>query len=320
MFYDVFNGDADGIFALHQHRHFFPVEKERQRLITGVKRDVRLLGNIDDSGQQICVFDISLAANSESLQQLLAKGNQICWFDHHFAGRIPNHPLLQATINPDTALCTAAIVGEALKVAPPLSLWAIAAAFGDNLHDTAEKLAQKASLQATEITQLAELGELFNYNGYGNTLDDLHFHPAELYQAIQPYRNPLDFIAKGEELQQLRNGYHEDMDKAKKLATLEMVGKNRVYIFPDAPWARRVSGVFANKKAREEREIAHAIITEHDDFLRISVRAPLDDPRCADTLCRKFSSGGGRAAAAGINTLPKESLSQFYNEFIKIYP
>ncbi len=132
-----------------------------------------------------------------------------------------------------------------------------------------------------------------------------------LYEAI--------VVHNGEELRKLRSGYHEDMAKAESEATKETVGKNHAYIFPDIPWARRVSGVFANHKARQKEEIAHAIITQQDNILRISVRAPLSDPRHADTLCKKFATGGGRAAAAGINALPKEELSRFYDEFIKTY-
>ena len=37
---DIFNGDADGILALHQLRLTNP---QKSRLITGVKRDTKLL-------------------------------------------------------------------------------------------------------------------------------------------------------------------------------------------------------------------------------------------------------------------------------------
>ena len=41
MYYDVFNGDADGICALHQLRLAEP--RPTAELVTGVKRDIRLL-------------------------------------------------------------------------------------------------------------------------------------------------------------------------------------------------------------------------------------------------------------------------------------
>ena len=43
--YDIFNGDADGLISLHQYRLQFPRKSE---LITGVKRDVKLLRHLVD--------------------------------------------------------------------------------------------------------------------------------------------------------------------------------------------------------------------------------------------------------------------------------
>lgn len=44
MDYDVFNGDADGICALHQLRLARP--RPEAQLVTGVKRDIRLLRHL----------------------------------------------------------------------------------------------------------------------------------------------------------------------------------------------------------------------------------------------------------------------------------
>lgn len=58
---DVFNGDADGICALHQWRLAYPVETT---LVTGVKRDIQLLQSVkvgagdtatgESDGQRAC--------------------------------------------------------------------------------------------------------------------------------------------------------------------------------------------------------------------------------------------------------------------------
>jgi hypothetical protein len=48
-----------------------------------------------------------------------------------------------------------------------------------------------------------------------------------------------------------------------------------------------------------------------DGTFTVSVRAPLQAPHGADTLCRQFETGGGRAAAAGINRLPASRLEEF---------
>jgi hypothetical protein len=42
------------------------------------------------------------------------------------------------------------------------------------------------NLSDAQLDQLRELGECLNYNGYGDSLADLHFHPAELYRALHP--------------------------------------------------------------------------------------------------------------------------------------
>ena len=119
----------------------------------------------------------------------------------------------------------------------------------------------------------------------------------------------------------MRNGYQADMDNALLQKPLFPDQKNRVYELPDLPWARRVSGVFANLKAREQEQSAHALLTRNNDkSWRISVRAPLTDRKNADQLCKQFPTGGGRAAAAGINSLPEEMLDNFLETFSKTYP
>jgi len=51
----------------------------------------------------------------------------------------------------------------------------------------------------------------------------------------------------------------------------------------------------------------------------ISVRAPLENKIGADLLCSSFETGGGRAAAAGINHLPAEQLPLFIEKFAAQY-
>ena len=317
MHYDLFNGDADGIFSLHQYRLENPLPDAQ--LITGVKRDICLLAQIENvTNSHILVFDISLASNQPSLLKVLHNNNSVRYFDHHFAGDIPDNPLLETHIIPSPDTCTSTIVNDIMggKNSP----WAICGAFGDNLHPLARNIAESLNLSKKQTTQLHELGELFNYNGYGATLDDLHFDPKDLYKAIQPYKDPFEFIANARQLTTLSNGYTEDLELAMQQREMNTLGKNRVYLFPDVPWARRVSGVFSNLKAREKQDLAHAIITENKDrTLMISVRAPLNNKRNADALCKLFPTGGGRAGAAGINNLPTEMLDDFLSKFHATY-
>ena len=87
MHYDVFNGDADGICALHQLRLSTPLVSE---LVTGVKRDITLLQRLSGvRGCTITVLDISMEVNKSMLLELLDHQNTIQYFDHHFSGEIP---------------------------------------------------------------------------------------------------------------------------------------------------------------------------------------------------------------------------------------
>ena len=180
--------------------------------------------------------------------------------------------------------------------------------------------ASDLSLTEERTAKLREIGELLNYNGYGAQLEDLYFSPDYLYNSVRKYRDPFDFSEESHTLKTLKTGYQNDMSLALGQNIFASNGDNRVYRFPDSPWSRRVSGVFANLKARENPGGAHAMITENSDgTLRISVRAPISDKRDADTLCHSFPSGGGRAAAAGINALPEDMLGTFIDRFNATY-
>ncbi|AGF76808.1 DHHA1 domain-containig protein [Desulfocapsa sulfexigens DSM 10523] len=317
MHFDVFNGDADGILALHQFRLHTP--SPEATLITGVKRDITLLKKINtQENSRITVFDISLDSNRSPLLSLLDQGNTITYIDHHFAGSIPDDNKLTVHIDPSPTICTSLIVDKLLK--GKYRTWAIAAAYGDNLHESAEKAAATLSLTTEQLAMLRELGELLNYNGYGAEISDLHFPPDTLYQALHPYEDPFSFLAESKDLATLRQGFTEDMALAMEQKEMSPGNNNRIYTFPDAPWARRVAGVYSNLRAREKKDVAHALIVQNrDKTLRISVRAPLNNRKGADKLCLAFPTGGGRSAAAGINSLPPELLDEFLASFHSTY-
>lgn len=317
MHYDVFNGDADGIIALHQLRLNSP--KSDVTLITGVKRDIKLLNKISDVQKStITVLDVSLDSNRSTLSQLLQADNTITYIDHHFAGVIPDSKYLTCHLDPSPATCTSLIVDKLLD--GKYRTWAIAAAFGDNLHDSAVQAASKLNLTAKQLNTLQELGELLNYNGYGANLSDLHFTPDALFRALHNYDDPFSFMEESSDLTVLQKGFQADMAKAMEQPEMNASAHNRIYSFPNASWARRVSGVFSNLRARERKDAAHALIVENSDkSLRISVRAPLYDRKDADTLCLSFPTGGGRKAAAGINELPADMLDDFIDRFHSTY-
>ncbi|MBW1750453.1 MAG: acetyltransferase [Deltaproteobacteria bacterium] len=309
---DVFNGDADGICALHQLRLHEP--RPKARLISGVKRDITLLEQLTSiSNAVITVLDIS-DRNHDSLEEILSRGNRVFYADHHYAGTIPSSDRLTAHLDPEPLTCTSLIINSLLQ--EEYSSWAVVGAFGDNLDEPAGLLANRLGFNRAETEQLKETGILLNYNGYGANLADLFLPPDELFRLVQPYADPLVFHTDSPALQTLRNGYREDMDKAMSFAPIHEDSSGRIFKLPAKPWARRVAGVFSNTLARSKPELAHALLTANSDAsLRISVRAPLHERTGADTLCRRFPTGGGRAAAAGINELPADQLDAFTKAF-----
>jgi single-stranded DNA-specific DHH superfamily exonuclease len=317
MIYDAFNGDADGLCALHQLRLADPAETT---LVTGVKRDIGLLKKIDaQAGDEIVALDIAVEKNLAQLEAALARGVKVRWFDHHNPGELPVHPNFHATIDTSADICTSLLVDRHLSGAH--RAWAVAAAYGDNLHDAARRAAEPLGLGMTRLDALRELGECLNYNGYGDSLEDLHFHPADLYRAIHPYVDPFAFVHEAAEFHTLRSGYALDMAQARSVPAAEVRPSGAVYILPDEAWARRVSGVYANDLATAQPQRAHALLTRSPKgHFVVSVRAPLARKTGADELCKQFETGGGRKAAAGINILPEARIPDFIAAFFKAYP
>ncbi len=312
----MFNGDADGICALHQLRLAEPGDAE---LITGVKRDISLLRRVNAAAcDKVTVLDVSLDKNRDHLVRLLEAGASVQYFDHHFAGGIPVSVNLNAYIDTSADTCTSLLVNDYLNGS--YLPWAVVAAFGDNLFDAACAAAVPLGLSDAELQQLEHLGTLINYNGYGVTLDDLYFAPDILYREVQPYADPFQFIAKSPVYRTLADGFASDIEQARELAAKIHTESIKVLLLPDAAWTRRVSGVFGNELARGAPDRAHALITIlPEGNYRVSVRAPLNNKTGADELCMQFPSGGGRKAAAGINALPADMFDHFIDAFRHMY-
>jgi len=315
--FDVFNGDADGIIALVQLRLAEPKEST---LITGVKRDISLLKQVDvDQASSVTVLDISLEKNVTALTHLLDKKIDVFYVDHHRTGEIPKSDHLKTLINLDANTCTSLIINDLLK--GQYVLWAIAAAFGDNMTAAAVALSKEQGLTSTEQNLLKDLGIYINYNGYGRNVDDLHFAPAELYKALLNYPNPFDLINEaGSAFAQLKAGYEQDMANAQSAEVCADNDICKVLQLADEPWAHRISGVFGNELANQSPDKAHAILTiNNGGNFTVSVRAPLNNKQGADEVCSQFVTGGGRAAAAGVNDLPQEKVSEFIDTLTEYY-
>ena len=310
--YDVFNGDADGICALQQLRLQSPREAT---LISGLKRDIDLLQRVDaQSGDVITVLDVSLDKNSDAVVAALAIGARVFYADHHFSGEIPQHELLDCHIDLAADTCTSLIVNNLLGNAH--ARWAVVGAFGDNFDQPATELGQTIGLDAGSLEQMQQLGICLNYNGYGFELDDLLFHPIELYRLLQPYADPLEFIENEPGYASLLAQYENDMAHARTFNADSTSSAGAVYLLPNEGWAKRIVGVMGNDLAKQYPNRAHALLVDMgDEHHRVSVRAPYNRKDGADELCRQFPSGGGRKAAAGINALAQGSLENFIDRF-----
>ncbi len=310
--YDAFNGDADGLCALHQLRLAEPRDSV---LVTGVKRDIDLVRRIDlHQASSATVLDVSLDKNRKALVPLLENGVTVDYFDHHFADEIPSFSTLRAHIDTDANTCTGLIVNRHLQGA--YLAWAVTAAFGDNLLSVAREAATPLNLPTPKIAELQTLGTLLNYNGYGSTLEDLFYPPAELYLRLKPFDDPFAFMIEDDAFATLQAGYASDMQRAVDLQPESADDDTALFLFPNEPFSRRVSGVLSNDLAQRFPDRAHALLSLlPDGGYLVSVRAPLNRKDGADTLCRQFDSGGGRKAAAGINHLPEADLDRFAEAF-----
>lgn len=310
--FDVFNGDADGLCALHQLRLATPCDAV---LVTGVKRDIALLKRVKATkGDTLTVLDVSLDVNRVELLALLESGVAIDYFDHHGSGQVPHHPKLHAVIDTTPNICTGMLVDRYLHGTH--RIWAIVAAFGDNLMQEAHKLAESLALPPQHIDALQQLGECLNYNGYGDSEADLIVHPAILYAILHRHADPFDFIHEDPVFQQIRAAHKDDLEMARRIQPQLTLTNGSIVILPDASWSRRVRGAYGNLLANTFPGQAHAVLTPNvQNGYTVSVRAPLAAMQGADRLCRSFQSGGGRPAAAGINHLPHEQFAVFIRAF-----
>jgi len=308
---DVCNGDADGLFALVQLRLADPVPAQ---LITGLKHDIELLDRVVAvEGDEVTVCDLSMRRNAKPLARLLSEGVRVRYFDHHESGAVPHHRGLEPHIDLASDTCTSLIVDRHLG--GRFGAWAAAAAWGDNLAASAERVADRLRLGAQERATLRMLGEAVNYNAYGETLDDPLMAPESLFGLLVTYPDPLEAWRSEPLLGRMARRRQVDLDEARSRAPTVSDHRVRLWVLPDEPWSRRVLGPFANQMAEDDPARAHAVARiRADGRLDVSVRSPLHRRVGAERLCRAFG-GGGRAAAAAADGLSAEDFERFLIAF-----
>ena len=312
-YYDVFNGDADGICALHQLRLDTPVESE---IITGLERDIALLEYVPAvEGDLVTVLDISLDRNREALGALLERGVIVHYIDHHYAGEVPRHRLLTTLIDASGANCTSGLMD--LHLRGRYRIWAVVGAFGEGMPEVALALAEGLGLDAARLEVLRELGESLNYNAYGDTLADVMIEPAQLYRRVSYYADPFDLVESEPVVGHLIQERQADLRRAASTCVAYASASADAWVLPDAAWSRRVSGAFANRLAVSEPRRAHAVLVPMPSGgFTVSVRSPrAPGAMQAAEFCRRYPGGGGRAAAGGIERLDPTALEPFLVAF-----
>jgi oligoribonuclease NrnB/cAMP/cGMP phosphodiesterase (DHH superfamily) len=311
---DFFNGDADGIISLHQYRLFSPTDSE---LFTGVKRDVKLLRHcVGVKNCNLTVFDVSLLSNIEYVKQILKKKNKIKWFDHHEPGETKLGKNFSIKVDSDPNCCTNILVDKYIDgLHRP---WTICGAFGDNLHEQAEKL--NPCFDEQTMNKLKEIGETLNYNGYGNKESDLTVHPKNVYLDLKQYESPFRYRSKSEIYNKIYTQMKSDEKELNSSEILHETKTGKVILLPDTKASIRYSGIYSNQQTTDNPDKAFAILTlTNNDNYRISIRSPKNNPYGASKLALSFPTGGGREKAAGINELPKTELKKFIETFENIY-
>jgi hypothetical protein len=314
--FDVFNGDADGICALHQLRLAEPAESI---LVTGLKRDIALLDRVDaGEADVVTVLDVSLARNRAAVERLLDRGAEVRYFDHHACDGAPVHPRFTAVLDPSGEACTSELVDRHLG--GRFRHWAVVGAFGDNLPQAALRLAAALWVDVERLMVLRRLGEAINYNAYGVRMEDVMVPPADLYRLVSRYRDPFELIEAEAVVERLARERSADLARACAVAPHAGTLRAEVHVLPDEPWSRRVLGTFANHQALADPHRAHAVLAPlPGDGLVASVRVPPRVVPDAAQFCRGFATGGGRARAAGIERLEHADLDDFVRRFEATY-
>ncbi|OGW83068.1 MAG: hypothetical protein A3C47_04585 [Omnitrophica bacterium RIFCSPHIGHO2_02_FULL_51_18] len=241
--YDLFNGDADGICALHQLRLQKPAESV---LVTGLKRDISLCSKISpEKGDVVTAMDIALEANAGQVDRFLRSGVRVVYFDHHACSRIPRRPLFEGHLDFSKHTCTSLIVNRFLN--DRFFAWGAIGAFGDGMNDAAAELCRRHGLSEERTSLLQELGRLMNYNGFGESVDDLHYSPENLYGLIRSYEDPFEFIECESVLAHLRQAYQEDLARARTAASHHETTSSKVITLEDHAWSRRICRIYADE-------------------------------------------------------------------------
>ncbi|WP_342616798.1 hypothetical protein [Rhodoferax sp. GW822-FHT02A01] len=287
--YDLFNGDADGIYALHQLRMAQACDSQ---WLTCVKRNIALYQKLPTNvALSVTALDISFARNEVGLRQVLGFGGRLRYFDHHAEEKRFAHPRLECYID-----CTR-----------------------DNLPAQAVRLARNSGCSAGNRSARDQLGRLRNYNAYRVTTTELHIHPVDQCRSVHRFEDPQDFFARSSEFGHLREGFAEDHQLPNALAPFAQTVLADVYVLPDTGWTRLLSGTLANQLTSTDSSKSFAVLPPcSSDTYVVSIRTSAASRARTDLFCHCYAGGGGRHAAGGIDHTPASDLGRIIATSINI--
>jgi hypothetical protein len=167
--------------------------------------------------------------------------------------------------------------------------------------------------------QLCELGKLLSYNAYGESLADLHFHPALLYAEVSQFKDPFELIAEASAFRTLQRGYHSDRLYLNSLTPAES-GKDAIlYVLPDQSWARRISGSLQISLPLITIQIMCSYRAKSQRSFRCQHPVGKAGTVPASTFCERFPTGEAGVELAGSTYCQHLSWIIFVRLFFSIF-
>ena len=255
-------------------------------------------------------------SNKDYIDGILNNDNIVRWFDHHEPGETDLGESFSIKVDTDPNCCTNILVDKYIDgLHRP---WTICGAYGDNLHEQAEKL--NPCFNEMVMLELKEIGETLNYNGYGNELSDLTVDPKEVYLDLHQYVSPFQYRKKSEIYNKIHTQMISDKAELSSSEILHDTDAGKVILLPNTKASVRYSGIYSNQQTTDDPDKAFAILTlVNEENYRVSIRSPKTNPYGASKLALQFPTGGGREKAAGVNELPRSELNNFIEKFEEVY-
>ena len=166
---------------------------------------------------------------------------------------------------------------------------------------------QKSETGSTKTEEFRELGELSNYHAYGETMDDLHFSPELLFNAMLPFTDPFEFLHTVDELNMLRKGFLNDMQETESVLPERQNLQVEFFNFK----IQHGVVMYLEYSAIRLREkpliwLMHFCLNGKTVLFWLMYKPQYQKSQGAEKLCIKFSRGDH--AAAGINNLAPDGV------------